>query len=204
MMIAHNPPLILASVSAARKEMLAGAGVGFTVQPADIDESSVIAELSRAKAPPEDIALKLAMEKALYIAVESGGESLVIGSDQILEYDGQLFEKAEDVTAARARLKTLRGKRHRLVSAVAIAKGGEILWSAHDTATLTMHDFDDEFLEHYLSAAGEDITACVGAYALEKTGSWLFSDIQGDVFTIMGMPLLPLLQHLRVTYNFKP
>lgn len=176
--------------------MLANVGLEFKAIPADIDETATIEELRNSGTAPEDIATQLAMEKALHVAHDKG-EFLVIGSDQILEYDGQIFEKASDISAAKDKLKTLRGQTHRLISAVCIVQGAQVIWSAVDEASLTMHDFDDDFLDRYVESAADDVTTCVGGYALEKTGSWLFSDISGDYFTILGMPLLPLLAFLR-------
>lgn len=199
----NNLSLILASGSRARKEMLTGAGLNFTTQPADIDETSIIKKFLTAGASPKDIARELAKQKALHVSREKGG-ALVIGSDQILEHGGQIFEKVQDKAAAREKLKTLRGKTHRLISAVSIVQNSNIIWHAVDEARLTMHDFDDAFLDSYLDSAEDDITSCVGGYALEKSGAWLFSDIKGDYFTILGMPLLPLLLYLKEERGLKP
>lgn len=186
-----NPEIILASKSRARNEMLRSAGIKFQSLPADIDESAVIKNR-----PSNDVALVLAQQKALAISKQNPN-AYVIGSDQILTCEGQIFEKASDKSAARAKLETLRGKTHQLISAAAIAKGSEILWHATDAAELTMRNFDDAFLSRYLTAAKDDALSCVGAYALEKSGITLFSDIKGNYHTILGMPFLPLLTYLQ-------
>ena len=192
-MLDIKPPIILASNSRARNEMLQNAGLNFQKIPADIDEESII---SNAKSAPSELALELAKQKAAHISAKNQN-ALVIGSDQILECDGVIFQKAKTRDEACEKLRSLRGKTHRLISSVAIAYENEIIWHNTDTASLTMHDFSDEFLEKYLTAAHEDILSCVGAYAFEGTGAWLFDKIDGNYFTILGMPLLPLLTYLK-------
>lgn len=200
--MAHNK-IILASASRARKDMLINAGLKFQSIPADIDETKIIESLRGQKAKPEVMAVELAQQKAKEISAKHP-DAIIIGSDQILECEGQIFEKAKDEAAAKQKLKTLRGKTHRLISAVCIAHENKILWQTHDEAKLTMHDFDDAFLEEYAGAAKDDITRCVGGYAIEKSGAWLFSAIKGDYFTILGMPLLPLLDVLKDEHGCKP
>jgi len=195
-MLRSNRPLILASNSRARAMMLENAGVTFEKIPADIDEDHILKSMQSANDPPEKIALALAQQKALHISSKHSNAD-VIGSDQILECDGVLFQKASTIDEAREKLKTLRGKTHHLISSVALAQGDKIIWQHTDTAKLTMHNFDDAFLEEYLVAAKEDITTCVGAYAFESHGAWLFDTIDANYFTILGMPLLPLLAYLR-------
>ena len=192
-MIKTKSPLILASGSRARAGMLENVGIEFQKSPADIDEGTII---QASQDMPEQLALKLAQEKALHISSQNPN-AYVIGSDQILEQGGQLFQKAKTVDEAREKLKTLRGKTHQLISSVAIAKDNEIIWNDTDTASLTMYDFDDETLEEYLEIAEDDILSCVGAYAFESHGAWLFKKIDANYFTILGMPLLPLLAFLR-------
>lgn len=200
--MAHNK-IILASASRARNEMLTSAGLKFASMPADIDETKIIENLRAQKAKPEVMAVELAQQKAKVISAKNP-DALVIGSDQILEHEGSIFEKAKDETAAVDKLKTLRGKTHRLISAVCIAQNNEVLWQTYDEAKLTMHDFSDAFLEDYARAAGEDLMSCVGGYAIEKAGAWLFSAIKGDYFTILGLPLLPLLKVLKDEHGCKP
>lgn len=184
--------LILASKSSARQNMLRAAGLEFEIRPAEIDES--VAQSSNA--PPSEVAQELARAKALHVAA-GHPDALVIGSDQILECEGQILTKAANKDEAREKLKTLRGKTHSLISAVTLAKNDEILWQQTGNAFLTMHNFNDDFLESYIERAGEALTRSVGAYELESTGVQLFETIKGDYFTILGMPLLPLLTYLR-------
>ena len=184
--------LVLASQSVARQNMLSAAGLEFEVHPANIDEET----FQNSDAAPIEIAKTLAQQKALAIS-EKFPECLVIGSDQILEFEGSLLTKANNANAAREKLKTLRGKTHHLFSAVAVAKNNEILWDDAQGAFLTMHNFNDEFLDDYIDRAGEALTRSVGAYELESIGSQLFESIEGDYFTILGMPLLSLLTYLR-------
>ena len=194
-MYTNKHPIILASGSRARNEMLQNVGLEFQKIPADIDEDTILKSMHEEGTLPEDIAVKLADEKALHISKQNP-DALVIGSDQVLEQDGEIFQKATDLAEARAKLEKLKGKTHQLISSVSIAQNGEVLWRDCDTASLTMHDFDDAFLDEYLQNAGEDILACVGAYAFEKYGAWLFKEIDANYFTILGMPLLPLLAYL--------
>ena len=184
--------LVLASQSVARQNMLSAAGLEFEVHPANIYEET----FQNSDAAPIEIAKTLAQQKALAIS-EKFPECLVIGSDQILEFEGSLLTKAKNANAAREKLKTLRGKTHHLFSAVAVAKNNEILWDDAQGAFLTMHNFNDEFLDDYIDRAGEALTRSVGAYELESIGSQLFESIEGDYFTILGMPLLSLLSYLR-------
>ena len=195
-MITLKHSVILASASRARNEMLTNAGLSFTATPADIDEDKLLNDMRDQGASPNDIASKLADEKARHVS-SLHPNAYVIGSDQILEFDGNIFQKAGDENAAKEKLKTLRGQTHHLISSVSIAYNNEIIWRDTDTAALTMHDFDDEFLDQYLAAAKDDILSCVGAYAFEKHGAWLFKSIDANYFTILGMPLLPLLAYLR-------
>lgn len=188
--------LILASGSLARRNMLEAAGLEFDVIPADIDEASILDTLQQENAAPEIIAKELAQKKALDVSSQNQS-SLVVGGDQILEIDGQILSKASDKNAALSKLKMLRGKTHHLISAVAVSRGDELLWGHTEKASLTMHECEDAFLEDYAEKAGQALTRSVGAYELEAQGSWLFEKIEGDYFTILGMPLLPLLTYLR-------
>lgn len=188
--------LILASQSKARREMLSAAGLEFESHPADLDENSITQAQLKSGASPKEIVEKLAQEKALHIA-KNFPDALVIGSDQILECEGKMLSKAANANEAKEKLETLRGKTHHLISAVCVAKGDEVLWSESAAAFLTMHDFNDHFLQTYIEEAGEALTRSVGAYELESLGVQLFKTIEGDYFTILGMPLLSLLTYLR-------
>jgi septum formation protein len=195
-----SPPLsqtglILASKSVTRRAVLDGAGVTYEAVGSGVDEDAVKAELLAKGAGSREIAGALAEKKAL--AVSAGRSELVIGADQTLEFDGQLYDKAETVEEARERLQALRGQPHQLHSAVAVAQGGAIVWRETQSATLTMRDFSNVFLESYLAAEGEAALGSVGCYRLEGLGVQLFSRIDGDYFTILGLPMLGLLELLR-------
>ncbi|WP_414694321.1 Maf family protein [Phenylobacterium sp.] len=187
--------MVLASKSVARRAVLEGAGVPFEAVGSGVDEDVAKAELLAKRATPRQVAEALAEEKALAVSV--GRPDLVLGADQTLEFQGQLFDKAETIDAARERLKTLRGKPHMLHSAVVVAERGAVVWRETQSATLRMRDFSDTFLEAYLSAEGEAALGSVGCYRLESQGVQLFSKIEGDYFTILGLPLMGLLDLLR-------
>jgi septum formation protein len=187
--------VILASKSAARRAVLDGAAVPYDVVVAGVDEDAVKTGLLAEGATPRDIADALAELKAL--RVSRGRSDFVIGADQTLDLDGQLYDKAEDIGAARERLKILRGKTHKLHSAVVVAKDGAPIWREVVTARLTMRDFSDDFLESYLRAEGDASLGSVGCYRLEGPGAQLFSRIEGDYFAILGLPLMGLLDLLR-------
>lgn len=187
--------LILASKSAARRAVLDGAGVRYEARVAGVDEDAVKTSLLAEGAGPREIADALAELKA--IRVSAGRPDFVIGSDQTLDLDGRLYDKAESVEAARERLKLLRGRTHKLHSAVVVAKEGTPIWREIVTASLTMRDFSDAFLEEYLAHEGEHALGSVGCYRLEGPGAQLFSKIEGDYFAILGLPLMGLLDLLR-------
>lgn len=188
-------PVVLASKSAARAALLASAGVRFEAISAEVDEDAVKIRLLARGATPADIATALASEKA--VAVSRRRPGLVIGADQTLELAGELYDKAATLDDARARLVELRGRPHQLHAAVAVAKDGEVIWNEIDTATLTMRAFTDAFLDGYLHRSGVRLLASVGCYELEGEGVQLFEQIQGDYFSILGLPLLGLLGLLR-------
>ena len=179
--------------------MLARAGVAFDVQPANIDERAVQDGLmgEDGDVEPADIAELLAEAKAIEVSARKP-DALVIGSDQVLNIGAQLLMKPVDLAAARSTLQRLRGKTHQLHSGVALARDGEVLWSQVDSADLTMRKFSDTFLDSYIEAEGKSLCSCVGAFKLEGRGLQLFERVEGDFFTILGMPLLPLLSQLRV------
>jgi septum formation protein len=190
--------IILASTSRARREMLAAAGVPFTVEAAEVDEPAIRAKLLGEKVQPKppQIAEALARAKAEDVSGRHKG-ALVIGGDQVLALGSELLTKAKNTAAARATLERLRGRVHELHSAVALAANGKVLWAHTGTARLKMRDFSDAFLDDYITRAGERIQQSVGAYELEGLGVQLFETIEGDYFTILGLPLLPLLAELR-------
>lgn len=187
--------LILASKSAARRAVLDGARVPFEAVGSGVDEDAAKLGLAERRATPRQVAEALAEDKA--IAVSVGRQELVVGADQTLEFQGQLYDKAETLEAARERLKTLRGKPHQLHSAVVVAQAGAVVWRETQSATLRMRDFSDAFLEDYLAAEGEAALGSVGCYRLEGMGLQLFSRIEGDYFTILGLPMMGLMDLLR-------
>ena len=187
--------VILASKSAARRAVLDGAGVAYEALVAGVDEDAVKAGLVAEGASPRDVADALAELKA--IRVSRGRQEFVIGADQTLDLDGTLYDKAETLEAARERLIVLRGKTHRLHSAVVVAKEGAPIWREVVTASLTMRDFSDAFLDEYLRTEGSAALGSVGCYRLEGPGAQLFSKIEGDYFAILGLPLMGLLDLLR-------
>jgi septum formation protein len=186
--------LILASKSAARREMLTGAGVAFDVRVADVDEDAVKAGFDPADAA--GLAQELARVKALAVS-RLEPDAWVLGGDQTLAFDGALVSKARDLDEARARLKAMRGRVHHLHSGAALARGGDVVWSGADTAGMAMRDFTDGFLDAYLAAEGEALLASVGSYRLEGMGAQLFARVEGDYFTVLGLPLWPVLDRLR-------
>lgn len=187
-------PLILASGSAARRAMLDQVGVEFSVEPPDVDEARLKKGLTGRGA--DEVALALAEAKALAVS-DRRPDALVLGSDQILELDGTLMDKAGDLEGARARLRRLRGRSHSLHSAAALARGGEVIWSGADRAEMTMRPYSDAFLERYLAAEGGGLLGSVGCYRLEGPGAQLFEKVEGDFFTVLGLPLWAVLAELR-------
>ncbi|MCP4319906.1 MAG: Maf-like protein [Hyphomicrobiales bacterium] len=188
--------LVLASASPFRKMLLENAGIEFTAQPAEIVERAVEAPLRAANIGPEDTALILAEAKATNVSERISG-ALVIGSDQTLSMGDETFHKPADMDAARRHLLKLSGRTHQLNSAVVLARDGETLWRHVETANLTMRQLDPGFIGRYLSRVGDLALSSVGAYQLESIGVQLFERIDGDYFTIIGLPMLPLLEALR-------
>jgi len=189
-------PVVLASASRARAALLEAAGLEVTIAPASIDEDEIKQAFRAAGEGAAACATALAEAKAARAARRHPGR-LVIGADQMLECDGDWLDKPADAAQARMHLQALRGRTHVLVSAACVARDGAVLWHATDRAALTMRRFSDAFLDRYLDAAGEAVLHSVGAYHLEGLGAQLFSRIEGDYFTILGLPLLPLLEFLR-------
>lgn len=187
--------LILASASPSRRQLLANAGLDFTIELSGVDEDEVKLSLVAERAGPQDVAETLAELKAQRVS-KRNPFAMVIGADSTLACDGRLFDKPPTLAAARQQLLDLRGQTHELCSSVVVARGGARLWHHNERARLTMRPFTESFLDAYLARAGEGITASVGAYHLEGVGAHLFSRIDGDYFTILGLPLLPLLSFL--------
>jgi septum formation protein len=186
--------LILASQSRARQQLLFNAGIGFEAVPAEIDERAV--QQRAGLAAPGDIAALLAREKALWVSMQQPGK-LVIGADQTLALGKRLFSKPTGRAQAAEQLRALAGHSHELHSAVAVAHDGKILFESASAARMTMRRLAEAEIEAYLDEAGEAVTSSVGAYQLEGLGVHLFERIEGDHFTILGLPLLQLLGFLR-------
>ena len=187
-------PLVLASRSAVRRTLLEAAGVPVEVYPADIDERSL--ETGVPSATPAAVAALLARQKALVVAGLRPAR-LVLGADQVLALDAKLFTKPADRAAARTQLRALSGRTHELHSAIAFVRDGAVVFEHVGTARLTMRSFSDRFLDAYLDAIGSAATASVGAYQIEGPGLQLFERIEGDYFTVLGLPLLAALDFLR-------
>ncbi|USI74238.1 Maf family protein [Sphingomonas morindae] len=191
--------LILASGSASRRAMLDAAGVDYESQAPRVDEEAAKASLKAEGIDARDLADALAELKALAVSRRAPGR-LVIGSDSLVALaDGTLLDKPDSRDQAAAQLRAMRGGRHRLVSAVVAARDGVPIWRAVDQATLEVRDFSEAFLEAYLDAEWPAIAACVGCFRIEGRGVQLFSRLSGSQFTILGMPLMPLLAWLRDT-----
>ena len=189
------PPVTLASKSAARSAILRGAGVPFATKDSGVDEDVIKKQLLGRGAGPAEVAAALAREKAL--AVSRNRPGLVIGADQTLDFEGRLHDKPASLAEAAQRLRAMRGRPHALHAAVAAAQDGAVIWETLSTAELVMRPFSDTFLEAYLASEGEEVLTSVGAYRLEGPGVQLFSEIRGDYFTILGLPLTGLLDLLR-------
>lgn len=214
--MAERLRVILASQSRSRRSMLEQAGLAFDVMPSNVDESAMRAAFEPERALDEDypieVAEMLATAKAIDVSTRLP-DALVIGCDQVLalaterqmEFGGkrwrassyEILEKPADLDAARGHLMRLRGRTHQLHASVVLAQGGEVQWTCTDSAELTMRAFSEGFLVQYLARAGGRVCESVGAYQLESLGVQLFEQIEGDYFTILGMPLLPLLEELR-------
>jgi septum formation protein len=192
---AHTMPqskLILASTSKIRQAVLENAGLVISCKQPNLDEHAAKAKLGSIS--PKSLAQALAEQKSLSLECRDG---IIIGADQTLSCNSTIFHKPKSLSAARAQLLELRGKTHSLHSALACAQNGKIIWSICDDARLTMRDFSNDYVDHYIKACGDDILSSVGSYKLEKQGVQLFEKIEGDYFTILGLPLLPLLAFLR-------
>lgn len=188
-------PIILASGSAIRADILRGAGVAFEAINPDVDEDAIKRQAADEDADLEKTAERLADAKCLAVAKDNPG--LVIGSDQILEFQGRAYDKPKDIEGAQARLMEMQGKAHTLINAIAVARGGALIWRHVARPKLTMRALTAAEIDAYLEAAGEDILSSVGAYQIEKAGARLFEKTEGDYFAVLGLSLFPLLGLLR-------
>jgi septum formation protein len=194
---AGRPPLILASASSSRARILEAAGLRFIVEPPGLDEAAMRQAISGERSlEPHDVAEVLARAKAEAVS-DLAREAYVIGGDQVLALGETILSKPDSMEAARRQLLDLSGKTHILHTSVAVATEGEAIWAETSIASLTMRKLSPEFIGRYLAAAGEEVLGSVGAYQLEGLGVQLFDKIDGDYFSILGLPLLPLLDTLR-------
>lgn len=189
------PKIILASGSVIRAEILRGAGIDFDVTKPGVDEDEIKTSSAKKGAGLEETAMMLAEAKCMAVAKQTSG--IVIGSDQILEFQGRAFDKPKTMNDARDRLLEMQGGAHTLINAVAVARDGKIIWRNLDRPHLIMRDLTEEEIDAYLTAAGPDILFSVGAYQVEGHGARLFERIDGDYFAVLGMSLFPLLGVLR-------
>lgn len=188
-------PVILASGSEIRAEILRGAGVDFTIIRPDVDEDAIKRDCAARGLTLRETAARLADEKCLAVARET--PEIVIGSDQIMAFKGAAFDKPKDMGEARARLLAMRGAAHSLINAVSVAQAGEIVWRRLEEPQLYLRNFSEAELDRYLQEAGPEILKSVGAYQIEKLGSRLFDRIEGDHYAVLGLALYPLLASLR-------
>ena len=187
--------LILASGSTARRRILEAAGLVFEVDVPRVDEEAAKKVFRAEGMAPRDQADALAELKALSVSTRRSG--FVIGADQMLALDGKAFDKPDGISEAREHLLRMRGRAHELITAAVVARDGQVVWRHIDTPRLTMRAFSDAFLDGYVARAGESVLTSVGAYQLEGLGAQLFERVEGDYFSILGLPLLPLLAFLR-------
>ncbi len=189
-------PIILASGSQIRRDIMVSAGLEFDVITRPVDEAAIKTAMLQQGALPRDIADALAEAKSVRVSREVAG--LVIGADQIMVMDGHVFDKPKTMTEARERLLSMRGKNHHLIGGVVICEDGHAVWRHISKTTLTVREFSEAFLDEYLAQEGEILLKSVGAYRFEGRGAQLFSHVEGDFFSILGLSLLPVLDYLRL------
>ena len=194
-------PLVLASASASRAALLRGAGFEFARIPADLDEDAIKDDGLARGLNPKAVAIQLAEAKALHVSARHPG--MVIGGDQVLQLDRDLISKSKTMDEARDLLRRMSGKIHYLHAGMALAENGQLLWSNAETAEMSVRPLSEDFIDGYLNRAGDQILSSVGCYQLESDGVHLFDTIRGDYFTVLGLPLLPLLARLR-HYGMSP
>ncbi|UMM64045.1 Maf family protein [Aristophania vespae] len=197
MFLPLRKPFILASGSKIRREILQHAGISPDIKPVDLDEEAIRQEAISKGASPQEIAMRLAQEKAYEAAAQLSHDHVILAADQILELDGKIFSKPLSLEEAAGHLRALRGKTHNLQTALVLHAEGKIIWRHVSTPKLTMRLFSESFLKHYLDVEGHEVLQSVGAYRIEALGVHLFSHIEGDRDAILGLPLLPLLSALR-------
>lgn len=188
--------LILASASPTRQAMLKAAGVDFTVSPASLDEASLMQDLIRNGADASTVAATLAQQKAILVSRDNPRQ-IVLGGDSVLSLGGEILGKSHDMAALKALLRKMSGRSHELVSSAALARDGHVLWHHTARSRMTVRHLSDAFIDAYLAREGEALLGSVGGYRFEGFGAQLFESVEGDYFSILGMPLLPVLGQLR-------